>query len=260
MKKIDWKVALITGAGRGTGRAAAAALAGAGWTVVVSDIGEKSLPEETLAMAIRAGGDGRVILADITSPADRQRLVEETLDAYGRIDLLVNNAGISAHRGLDILEVHENSLREVIDVNLIGPFFLTQAVARTMLDLVQKKVVQNPRIINIGSISAYTSSTARAEYCISKAGVAMCTLLFADRLAAEGVNVYEIRTGIIRTPMPAEQMERFDHLIEDGLIPLRRWGEPEDVGKAVLAIAEGSLPFSTGQVIDLDGGFHIHRL
>jgi len=129
-----------------------------------------------------------------------------------------------------------------------------------MVDLVHKKVVQNPRIINIGSISAYTSSTSRPEYCLSKAGMGMSTLLFADRLAVEGINVYEIRTGIFSAPMPAAQKKKYDRLIADGLTPIRRWGEPEDAAQAVLAVAEGSLPFSTGQVLDVDGGFHFHRL
>lgn len=260
MKKIDWKVAIITGAGRGTGRAIALALGRAGWTVVINDTGDPSPPEETLALVCQAGGDGRTILADTTSPAERQRLVDETLDAYGRIDLLVNNAGISARQHRDILEIDEASLQEVLNANLAAPFFLTQLVARAMIDLVRKKVVQNPRIINIGSISAVTSSTTRPEYCLSKAGLGMATMLFADRLASEGINVYEIRTGILAAPMPAAQKDKYNRMIADGLVPLRRWGEAEDVGKAVLMVAEGSLPFSTGQVIDIDGGFHIHRL
>ncbi len=255
MKKIDWKVAIITGAGRGHGRAAAVSLASAGWTVVINDTGDNSMMEKTLTLVTQAGGDGRIVQADITSAGDRKRLVDETLDTYGRLDLLVNSTDITPRQRLDILDIEEQSLREVMDANLIGPFFLTQLAARVMVDLISKKVVQNPRIINIGSISAYASSVTRAEYCLSKAGLGMSTLLFADRLANEGVTVYEVRTGIINTPMVPAHKENFDRLIADGLTPIRRWGEPEEVGKAVLAIAEGSLPFSTGQVIDVDGGF-----
>jgi NAD(P)-dependent dehydrogenase (short-subunit alcohol dehydrogenase family) len=143
---------------------------------------------------------------------------------------------------------------------LIGPFFLTQIVARKMIELVNQKIVENPKIVNIGSISAFTSSTSRAEYCISKAGVAMTTLLYADRLAKHGINVYEIRPGIIETPMTAGVKDKYDKLIAEGITPIQRWGQPEDIGKAITAIAEDYLPFSTGQVINVDGGFHIQRL
>jgi NAD(P)-dependent dehydrogenase (short-subunit alcohol dehydrogenase family) len=151
-------------------------------------------------------------------------------------------------------------MREVLDVNLIGPFFLTQLVARKMIDLLEQKAVESPKIVNIGSISAFTSSTARAEYCISKAGVAMTTLLYADRLSKYGINVYEIRPGIIATSMTAAVKEKYDRLIAEGITPIQRWGQPEDIGRAVAAIASDYLPFSTGQVINVDGGFHIQRL
>jgi 3-oxoacyl-[acyl-carrier protein] reductase len=254
------KVAIITGSGRGIGRGISIELARAGWTIVINDIGSREAPEETLAMVRAAGSDGLIILADITSAADRERILEVTLQAYGHINLLVNNAGIAPRQRLDILEIGEQSLNEVLAVNLIGPFFLTQLIAKTMIDLIDRKIVENPKIINIGSISAYTSSTSRAEYCISKAGVAMSTALYADRLADEGINVYEIRPGIIETPMTVVVKDKYDHLIAEGLTPIKRWGQPEDIGKAIVAIAEGYLPFSTGQVIDVDGGFHIQRL
>jgi NAD(P)-dependent dehydrogenase (short-subunit alcohol dehydrogenase family) len=199
-------------------------------------------------------------MADVTVSADRERLVLETLDRFGRIDLLVNNAGIGPRQRLDILETSEESMHEVLGVNLIGPFFLTQLVARKMIVLIEQKVVDHPKIVNIGSISAFTSSINRPEYCISKAGVAMSTLLFADRLAGQGINVYEIRPGIIETPLTAGVKEKYDKLIAEGITPIQRWGQPEDIGKAIVAIAEGYLPFSTGQVINVDGGFHIQRL
>lgn len=258
--EIERKVAIITGSGRGIGRGTAVELARHGWTIVVNDIGSPEPPQETLAAVREAGSDGCIVMADITQAPERERIVQETLAAYGRIDLLVNNAGIGPRVRLDILEVGEESMQEVMNVNLIGPFFLTQLVARAMIDLLARGVVQSPKIVNIGSISAFTSSTSRPEYCLSKAGVAMATTLYADRLAEEGINVYEIRPGIIMTPMTAVVREKYDRLIAEGITPIKRWGQPEDVGKAIAAIAQGYLPFSTGQVINVDGGFHIQRL
>lgn len=254
------KVAIITGSGRGIGRGIALQLAGAGWTVAINDLGDPEPPKETLRLVQNGGGEGIILMGDITLADDRQALVDGTLNVFGRVDLLVNNAGIGPRQRLDILESTEQSMREVLDVNLIGPFFLTQLVARKMIELLEQGQITSPKIVNIGSISAYTSSTSRPEYCISKAGVAMSTLLFADRLAAYGINVYEIRPGIIQTPMTAGVKDRYDKLIADGITPIKRWGQPDDIGRAIVAIAEGYLPFSTGQVIDVDGGFHIQRL
>ena len=258
--ELKTKIAIITGSGGGIGRGIAVELARAGWTIIVNDIGNLEPPRITLDLVQAAGSDGRIILADITSAVDRERLVNETLDAYGCIDLLVNNAGIAPRKRMDILEVGEQSMNEVLAVNMIGPFFLTQLVAKKMIELIAKKIIEAPKIVNISSISAYTSSTSRPEYCISKAGVSMSTLLYADRLAEEGINVYEIRPGIIATPMTAGVKDKYERLIAEGFTPIKRWGQPEDIGKAVAAIAAGSLPFSTGQVIDVDGGFHIRRL
>jgi len=257
---MDKNVALITGAGRGIGRGIAVRLAQTGWAVVINDIGKPEPPAETLAQVEGAGSQGLVVLADITQSEERERLLACTLENFGRIDLLVNNAGIGPRVRKDILEVGEESLREVLEVNLIAPFFLTQKVVLAMLDLIAKGRIANPKIINIGSISAFTSSPSRPEYCLSKAGVSMSTLLYADRLAQEGINVYEIRPGIIRTPMTEVVTEKYDRLIAEGVTPIHRWGEPDDIGKAVAAIAEGYFPFSTGEIIHVDGGFHIQRL
>jgi NAD(P)-dependent dehydrogenase (short-subunit alcohol dehydrogenase family) len=142
----------------------------------------------------------------------------------------------------------------------VASFFLTQLVSKEMIKLIKEGIIVDPKIINISSMSAYTSSTSRAEYCISKAGVSMSTLLFADRLAEEGINVYEIRPGIIKTPLTEIVSDKYDKLISEGITPIKRWGQPEDIAKAILAIAEGYFPFSTGQAFDVDGGFHIHRL
>jgi NAD(P)-dependent dehydrogenase (short-subunit alcohol dehydrogenase family) len=254
------KVAIVTGAGRGIGRGIAIHLARAGWTAVINDIGKPDPSNETLELVRREGSDGLVVPADITSAADRQRILNETINKYGQIDLLVNNAGVGPRVRMDMLEIGEESMHEVMEVNAVGPYFLTQIVAKKMIELISQKVIQSAKIVNIGSISSYTSSTSRAEYCISKAAAAMNTLLYADRLAAEGINVYEIRPGIIRTPLTETVKDKYDKLIAEGVTPIKRWGLPEDVARAVVAIAEGYLPFSTGQVIDVDGGFHMHRL
>ena len=183
------------------------------------------------------------------------------METFGRIDLLVNNAGIGPRQRVDLLVTSEASFDEVLQTNLKAPFFLSQRVAREMITLLEKGIIQNPKIINIGSISAYTSSVNRGEYCVSKAGLAMVTQLFADRLAEYGICVYELRPGIIETELTHVAYDRYNKLImEENLTPIRRWGQPEDVGQAVLAIAEGRLRFSTGEIINIDGGFHMRRL
>jgi len=173
---------------------------------------------------------------------------------------LVNNAGIGPRVRMDMLEIGEESMNEVLAVNTVGPYFLTQLVSKKMIELISQKRIESGKIVNIGSISAYTSSTSRAEYCISKAAMTMNTILYADRLAGEGINVYEIRPGIIKTPLTEIVKDKYDKLIAEGILPIKRWGLPEDIGKAIVAIAEDYLPYSTGQIIDVDGGFHIHRL
>lgn len=260
MKDSKKKVALITGAGRGIGRGIAIQLARYGWTIGINDFGNPDPPNETLQLVRKAGSDGIVLLANITQSEARSKIVNEIIGTYGQLDLLVNNAGIGPKVRMDMLDVGEESMHEVLQVNLIAAFFLSQITAKAMIALIQEGKVKNPKIINIGSISSYASSTSRAEYCISKAGVSMVTKLFADRLASEGINVYEIRPGIIKTPLTEVVSDKYDKLIAEGITPIKRWGQPEDIGKAVVAIAEGYLPFSTGQVIDVDGGFHLHRL
>jgi len=254
------KVAIVTGAGRGIGRGIAVALAARGWTIVVNYRGNATAAAEAATLIEEDGGECLVVQADIGKEADRDRLVVETVERFGRIDLLVNNAGMGPRKRLSVLETSEASYDEVMAVNLKGPFFLTQHVANIMVVQVKAGAVVSPKIINISSISAYASSPSRSEYCISKAGMAMMTALFADQLADVGINVYEIRPGIIKTDMTAGVSDKYDKLIGEGLTPIRRWGQPDDVAKAVVAIAEGYLPFSTGEVINVDGGFHMHRL
>lgn len=257
---MNKQTALVTGAGRGIGRGIAVALAEKGWNVVINYRGNAVAATETVGLVEDAGGNGLAVQANIAEAADRQRLIDETVQKFNRIDLLVNNAGMAPRQRLDILETSEASYDEVMTVNLKGPFFLTQQVARMMIEQQQQGIIIEPRIVNIGSISAYTSSPNRGEYCLSKAGMSMMTALFADRLAEHGINVYEIRPGVIATDMTSGVKEKYDRLIDDGLTPIRRWGQPDDIGRAVVAIAEGYLPFSTGEVINVDGGFHLHRL
>lgn len=254
------KVALVTGGSRGIGRGVALALADRGWMVVVNFRGNVTAADETVKTIEEAGGSATVMQADIGIAADRKRLVQAILAQYERIDLLVNNAGMAPRQRTDLLAMSEGSYDEVMAVNLKGPFFLTQQIANAMIELRQRDSSAVPKIINIGSISAYTSSPNRGEYCISKAGMSMMTQLFADRLAEHGIYVYEVRPGIIATDMTEPMTEKYDRLIADGLTPIRRWGQPHDVAKAVVALADGILPFSTGEIINVDGGFHFRRL
>lgn len=254
-------VAIVTGSSRGIGRGIALALAASGWRIVINYRSNRQAAEEAAGLVDEAGGSAHLVQADMAVLSDLERLVDETLAAYGRIDLLVNNAGVGPRKRVDMLEVSTESYDEVMGINLRGPFFLTQRVANEMVRLLADEKIAAPKIINISSISAYTSSPSRAEYCISKAGMSMTTTLWADRLAEYGINVYEVRPGIVATDLTSVVKEKYDALILDqGLTPIRRWGLPEDIGKAVAAIAEGLFPFSTGEVINVDGGFHMHRL
>lgn len=254
------KTALVTGGSRGIGRAIVLALAGAGWQVAFSYQSNREAAEETLRLVEQAGGKGLALRADLASADDRAALLRETLAAFDGLDALVNNAGMAPRVRADLLEMGEASYDEVMAANLKGPFFLTQAAARAMLAARRPDRPGAPVIVNIGSISAYTSSTNRGEYCIAKAGLGMLTALFADRLANEGILVYEVRPGIIATDMTAAVQAKYDRLIAEGLLPIRRWGQPEDVARAVLLLAQGDLPYSTGEVINVDGGFHLRRL
>jgi len=259
----DRPVSLVTGAGRGIGRGVAIELAKLGHAVVINYAGNANAAEECLRLVREAGGDGITARADVSVSADRERLVEETLEAYGRIDLLVNNAGVAPSVRADLLEASEESFDRLININLKGPYFLTQLVARRMIEQAQRGDVNAfglPRIVTITSVSAYAASINRGDYCVAKAGLAMMTALYAARLAEYGVNVYEVRPGVIATDMTEGVKEKYDRMIEQGAWPIRRWGQPEDVGRAVAAIARGDFPYSTGEVINIDGGFHLRTL
>lgn len=253
------RAAIVTGGSRGIGRGIVLALAGAGYDVVVNYASNADAAREVGKQVEAAGQRAHLAQADISSAADRERLVDEAVGAFGRIDLLVNNAGVAPNVRADLLDAGEESFDRLININLKGPYFLTQLVARRMIE--QAGTVPNPKIVTISSISAYTASLNRGDYCVAKAGLAMATQLYAARLAEHGINVYEIRPGIIETDMTGAVKEKYDNLIfNEGITPIRRWGQPEDVGKAVVAVATDLLPFSTGQVIDVDGGFHLRIL
>jgi len=253
-------VALVTGGSRGIGRGICLALAKEGYRVLVNYNSNLDAADETCRLIEAAGGQAESCQADISEAEHRELLLDYCLEHLGRIDLLVNNAGIAPPKRADMLEMDEKSYDLVLKTNLKGPFFLTQQVARLMIEQLRNKSIPRACIINVSSISAYTASVNRAEYCISKAGISMMTALFAARLAQYGINVYEIRPGIIETDMTAAVRKKYDPLIKEGLMPLRRWGQPEDIAKAVAAIARGALPFSTGEIINVDGGFHLRTL
>ena len=242
------KVALVTGASQGIGKGIADALCDAGYEVVrVSRHPERD-------------GDDH-FGCDISSAEDRAALAEFIDKKYGRLDLLVNNAGVACEVRLDVLETTEESFDRVLGINTKGTFFMCQIFANLMIGYQGRGLVDyTPRIVNISSVSSYTTSTSRGEYCISKAGISMTTLLFADRLAEYGIPVFEVRPGIIKTPMTDVVSAKYDKLIEDGITPIKRWGTPEDVAKCVMAAASGLLDFGTGTVLNADGGFHIRRL
>lgn len=254
------KVALVTGASRGIGNAVAVQLAKEGYAVAAVGTSEVSAIDENLERIREWGNPFLYIRGNIALEDDRKRIVGSVLKRFDRIDMLVNNAGVAPKLRMDILETTEESIDYVLGVNLKGTFFLTQIVSNNMIKLLNTIPEFAPRIINISSISAYTSSTQRAEYCISKAAVSMITTLYADRLAEYGINVYEIRPGVINTDMTSSVKGKYEQMIQGGLTPIKRWGQPQDVANAVSVICSGKLNFSTGEVINVDGGFHIRRL
>lgn len=251
--------ALVTGASRGIGRGIALSLAAHGYDIVANATNPARL--EGAQREIEALGAQCVpALGDISDLDAHARIVETALEAFGRIDVLVNNAGVAPLERLDILDATAESYDRVMGTNLRGPFFFTQAVAKHMIEQVKASTPYRPVIVFVTSISANVASPSRAEYCLSKAGLAMAAQNFAVRLAQHGINVYDIRPGITATDMTAPVAEKYDTLIEQGLLLQKRWGTPEDVGKAVLALAEGYFDYSTGAVIEIGGGLGIQRL
>jgi 3-oxoacyl-[acyl-carrier protein] reductase len=258
-------VILVTGAGRGLGRGIAVQLAAQGCSVAINFVGNRACADETAALCRKASKARRQrfvpLQADVGSKADRARLVSETLSEFGRIDALVNNAGIAPRVRADLTLATEESFEELVRVNLQGPYFLTQAVVRHWLKRRPRPGLPGGhKVVFITSISADTASVNRGDYCISKAGLSMAAQLWAVRLAKEGIQVVEVRPGLMATDMTAVSKETYDRLIAEGLVPQGRWGTPEDVGLAVRSVIAGDLPFSAGSVITVDGGLHIRRL
>lgn len=243
------KIAIVTGVAGGIGFATAKKLLDNGMAVVGMDI----MPDFNKEL----NGDFTYVSGDLSKAESRENLVKTAITKYGRIDILVNVAGVAPRVRADLLTMTEESYDFVMNINTKGTLFLTQAVANEMI---KNDGNQKGAIVNISSMSAYTSSTNRGEYCISKAGVSMITTLFADRLAEYGIMVNEIRPGIIETGMTSTVKEKYNNLIEGGLLPIKRWGKPEDIACGVFALCNGTLPYVTGQSLDVDGGFHIQRL
>lgn len=259
-------VVLVTGSSRGLGRGVAIEVARLGCSVAINYAGNIAAAEETVKLCTEVAPNKAAqrfipVQADVGNKADRNRLVEETIAKFGRLDALVNNAGIAPKVRADITFATEESFEEIIRINLQGPYFLTQRVVRHWLESKPTPALDGGfKVIFVTSISADTASIMRGDYCISKAGLAMATQLWANRLAAENVQVVELRPGIMATDMTSVVKDKYDQLIAEGLVPQRRWGNPTDVGRAVRAILSGDFAFSTGAVIPVDGGFHIRRL
>jgi NAD(P)-dependent dehydrogenase (short-subunit alcohol dehydrogenase family) len=263
----DKKTCLVTGSSHGIGRAIVMQLAKLDFSVVINGASTNKISDEyysELKGVYKEELDDRCIYiqADISKKEERDHLITKIQEKFNRLDVLVNNAGVAPKKRQDILITTEESYDRVMAINLKGPYFLTQSIANWMLKIKNEQNIDKyqPYIINISSINRFTSSTSRGEYCISKAGISMMTKLYGDRLAEHNIPVYEISPGIIDTPMTETVHDKYEKMINEGLTPIKRWGKPEDIAKPVAAIVMGLIPFSTGSVIDIDGGFHLHRL
>ncbi len=254
------RVALITGGSRGIGLGIAQCLAREGLDLAICGRREEAAAAESLAALRRLGADVKYVQADVSDRQARQRLVATVQQHFGRLHVLVNNAGVAPNVRADVLEASEESFVEVLRTNLQGPYFLTQAAARWMITQKKADAAFRGCIVNISSISATVASVSRGDYCISKAGVGMATQLWAARLGEFDLPVYEVRPGVIRTDMTSGVAQKYDKLFAEGLAPQARWGQPDDVGKAVAALVRGDFPYSTGAVILVDGGLTVPRL
>jgi 3-oxoacyl-[acyl-carrier protein] reductase len=259
---IEQKAALVTGGSRGIGRAICVELARAGYAVLINYAENMGAAEETRELVEREGVPAELCQADVSAASHRELLISYMMEHFGRVDFLVNCAGIAPPVRKDILETDEKTFDRILGTNLRAPYFMTQRVARVMIELIEAGAIKGGHIVNISSIRAYTVATNYGEYCVSKAGVSMVTKLFAARLAEYGIQVHEICPGIIETDMTSGEKVRthYNAKIAAGLQPINRWGKPEEVAAAVGAIARGSFPFSTGSVFHVDGGFHLRIL
>ena len=253
------RTAIITGGSRGIGYAIARRLGQDGMNIAIASTGGRCKYEEALSALSDDGTEWLYVQGSVDCAEDRERILNETLDRFGRIDVLINNAGVAPLVRSDLLDMTEESFDRVIGINTKGTLFLSQAAARQMIR--QDRVFRHKGVIvNIGSCSAEVSSVSRGEYCISKAGVAMVTKLFADRLASEDILVHEVRPGVIATDMTEKVKGKYDKLISEGVFPIGRWGEPDDVADIVSLLCDERIGYTTGNYIDVDGGFHIRRL
>jgi 3-oxoacyl-[acyl-carrier protein] reductase len=254
------RIALVTGGTRGIGLGIARALAREGWDLALCGVREESEVAATLDELRATGVTVHYVSADLARVPDRTRLIEHVRARHGAVNALVNNAGRAPRVRNDLLESDEDAFEELIRTNLQGPYFLTQAIARDQLARRRVDSAFAACIVFITSISAEMASTNRGDYCVSKAGLSMASRLFAARLAEHGIAVYEVRPGIIATDMTAAVREAYDRRIAEGLVPERRWGQPEEVGRVVAALLRGDVPYSTGTVINVDGGISVPRL
>lgn len=255
------KIALVTGSRKGIGFATGKMLAENGYRVIFSSRTDAAEIADTLKNIAELPNECYYIQCDISKEEDRKGIFDAIIEKEGRLDVLVNNAGVAPLVRRDLLEATQESFDRVLGINLYGTFFMCQEGARHMLDMKEKLDSDySPKIINISSISAYTPSPNRPEYCVSKSGISMITMLFADRLAESGIGVFEVRPGIVETDMTKGVHEKYRHLIENGVTPIRRFGQPEDIAKTVLAACSGLLDFTIGQVLNADGGFHIRSM
>lgn len=254
------KIALITGGTRGIGLGIATELAKAGFDLAVNGIRDEALVKTVLNELTNFGVQVEYFRGDVSKKDDRSKMIEAIFNRFGKINVLVNNAGIAPPERKDILEATEESFEYVLNVNLRGPYFLTQLVANRMIETKKRSNDEFFCIINVSSVSAIVASVNRGEYCISKAGIAMATKLWASRLGEFDIPVYEIQPGVIHTDMTVGIQQKYDLLFKNGLAIQKRWGTPSDVGKVAAAMAIGSMPYSTGQVVVVDGGMTIPRL
>lgn len=256
------KVALVTGGSRGIGRATCVELAKVGYALLINYNENLEAAEQTAQMVEKAGVAAELCQADVAAPSHRDLLVSYTMERFGRIDMLVNCAGISPKVRKDILETEEKTFDRILKTNLYAPYFLTQRVAREMIHLIESKTIKGGNIVNISSLRSYTTANNYGEYCVSKAGLSMVTRLFAVRLAEFGIHVHEISPGIIETDMTSGEpvREHYNKKFAAGLLPINRWGKPKEVALAIAAIARGDFPFSTGAVFHIDGGWHLRHL
>jgi NAD(P)-dependent dehydrogenase (short-subunit alcohol dehydrogenase family) len=254
------RVALVTGGTRGIGRGIAEALADSGFHLAINGVREADKAADAVQALQERGTEVIYCRGDVSITAERQAVLDAVRQRFGRLDVLVNNAGVAPHARTDLLDATEESFVRLMRINLKGPYFLTQLVARWMIEQRQADPSFSGVVVNVSSVSATEASINRGDYCVSKAGLAMATQLWAARLAEHGIAVYEVRPGVVRTDMTEGVAEKYDRLIAGGLTVDKRWGTPEDVGRAVAVLARGELTYATGNVIHVDGGLTLRRL